>query len=153
MRRTPSQPWETMSSLRDDRGSASLELAVLAPAFLLLSALVVGAGRIALAEQSVQQAAAQAARDTSLARTPAAGAAAGRDTALRVIDAQGITCTSRDVTVHAAALANPPGQPGTVTVDVSCRVPLSDLAVPGLPGAKTLRASAAMPINTYEARP
>ena len=94
----------------------------MAPALLLLVGLVVGAGRIALAEQAVQQAAAQAARDTSLARTPSAGVTAGRATAARVLSGQGLDCTSSSTSVSAAALGYPPGQPGTVTVDTTCRV-------------------------------
>ena len=134
-----------------ERGSLSLELAVIGPALLALIALVIGAGRIALAEQVVQQAAAQAARDTALARSPGAGVDAGRDTAERVLAAQGVHCTSQDVTVRAGALSAPVGQPGTVSVEVACTVRLSDLAV-GLPGTKTLRSSADMPINRFEAR-
>ena len=136
-----------------DTGSTTLELAVITPALLLLIGLVVGAGRIALAEQSVQQAAHQAARDTSLARTPAAGVAAGRTTAARVLADQGLDCTSQATDVAAAALGYPVGQPGTVTVEVTCRVSLADLVVPGLSGARTLRATTIMPLDPFVARP
>jgi Flp pilus assembly protein TadG len=134
-----------------ERGSITLEVAVVAPALLLLVGLVVGAGRIALAEQAVQQAAAQAARDTSLARTPSAGVTAGRATAARVLAGQGLDCTSASTTVSAAALGYPPGQPGTVTVTTTCRVRLSDLVVPGFPGGRTLSAEASMPRDRYVA--
>ena len=121
-----------------ERGSIALEVAVVAPALLLLVGLVVGAGRIALAEQAVQQAAAQAARDTSLARTPSAGVTAGRATAARVLAGQGLDCTSSSTSVSAAALGYPPGQPGTVTVTRPAGSRLSDLVVPGFPGGRTL---------------
>jgi Flp pilus assembly protein TadG len=136
-----------------ERGSIALEVAVVAPALLLLIGLVVGAGRIALAEQAVQQAAAQAARDTSLARTPSAGVTAGRATAARVLSGQGLDCTSSSTSVSAAALGYPPGQPGTVTVATTCQVRLGDLVVPGFPGVKTLRAEASMVVDTFSARP
>ena len=134
-----------------ERGSIALEVAVVTPALLLLVGLVVGAGRIALAEQAVQQAAAQAARDTSLARTPSAGVTAGRATAARVLAGQGLDCTSTSTTVSAAALGYPPGQPGTVTVTTTCRVRLSDLVVPGFPGGRTLSATSSVPRDSYVA--
>ncbi len=139
----------TSTSPASERGSMSLELAVIAPALLVLIGLIVGAGRVALGEQAVQQAAAQAARDVTLSRTPEAGAAAGRDTAERVLAGQGLHCTSSSTSVSAAALGYPPGTPGTVTVSVTCRVELSDLMVPGLPGGKTLQAEVSMPTNPY----
>ena len=38
---------------------------------------------------------------------------------------------------------------GYVTVTVVCQVPLADLAVPGLPGSTTVRASSTAPIDPY----
>lgn len=136
-----------------DRGSTTLEVVVIGPALLALLALVIAAGRVALAGQSVQTAAAQAARDTSLERAPGAGAATGRDTARRVLDGQGLHCTSTEIDVDATGLALPVGRPGAVTVEVACRVRLSDVGLPGLPGSKTLRASASMPTDPWTARP
>ncbi len=139
--------------LAGDRGSSSLELVVIAPALLALTFLVIAAGRVALAGQSVQSAAAQAARDASLARTPATAAAAGRDTAARVLAGQGLDCATRTIDVDASDLTLPVGRPGAVTVDVECRVRLSDLALPGLPGSKVLQASASSPTDPWTAKP
>ena len=50
---------------RDDRGSASIELAILAPVVLLIFGLLLVGGRVALAHQHVQHAAAEAARTWS----------------------------------------------------------------------------------------
>jgi hypothetical protein len=108
---------------------------------------------VALAGQVVQTAAAQAARDATLQRTPTAGAATGRETAQRALDGQGLRCTPADVAVDATDLALPIGRPGAVTVDVECRVRLSDVGLPGLPGSKLLRASATMPTDPWTARP
>lgn len=137
---------------RADRGSVALELAVVTPAFLGLLLLIVGAGRVALAGQSVQQAAAQGARAASMARTPTAGSAAGKATAAQALSTQGLHCQPATVTVSTGDLAGAAGEAGTVRVAVSCRVKLSDLAVPGLPGSKTLRADMTMPIDTYVVR-
>ena len=50
------------SHLRDDRGSITVELAILAPALLLLLGLLVFAGRVQTSSASVEQAARAAAR-------------------------------------------------------------------------------------------
>lgn len=49
-----------MTSKRNERGSAALEAVIAIPAFLLFVALVIAAGRIAMARQGVQAAAAEA---------------------------------------------------------------------------------------------
>lgn len=136
-----------------ERGSTTLEAVVIAPALLAVVALVIMAGRVAVAGQSVQTAAAQAARDVSLQRTPAAGAAIGRDTAHRVLDGQGLACASTEIDVDASDLALPVGRSGAVSVEVVCRVALSNVALPGLPGSKVLRASTTMPTDPWTARP
>lgn len=135
-----------------ETGSASLELAVITPALLLIIGLLVGAGRIALAGQTVQQAATQAARAASLERTPQAGTASGQSTASAVLSGQGLACSTKSVSVSAGALAAPAGTPGTVEATVSCTVSFSDLAVPGLPGSKTLSATGRYALNTYAQR-
>lgn len=141
----------TTTPRTDDTGSVSLELAVLAPALLAVMLLILGAGRIALAGQAVQQAADQAARATSMARNPTAGVTAGQQTAARVLTGQGLTCNP-SVAVHAAALGGAAGQAGKVTVDVACTVPLGDLTIPGLPGTKTLHATTSMPVDVFVER-
>ncbi len=58
------------------------------------------------------------------------------------------------VSVDVAGFAVPPGQPATVSADVSCTVPLSDLLpwLPGLPGAKTVKAQFSSPLDPFRAR-
>ena len=55
--------------MRTERGSAAIETAIGVPAFLLFIALIIGAGRVAIARQSVEAAAAEGARSASIART------------------------------------------------------------------------------------
>lgn len=43
------------------------------------------------------------------------------------------------------------GEPGTITVSVTCTANLSDIAAPGIPGAKTFTASSTAPIDPYAA--
>lgn len=137
---------------RSDRGSATLELAVLAPALLALLGLVIGAGRIEVAAGAVEQAAASAAREASIARTPAAARAGAEQAADDSLRNQGITCGALAVTVDTGGFAVPVGQPAQVQVSLACSLALSDLGVPGMPGTKTLRAQAASPLDRYRSR-
>ena len=54
---------------RDNRGSASVEAAIVLPAFVLFVGLIIFGGRTAVAHQVVESAAADAARSASIART------------------------------------------------------------------------------------
>ena len=150
-----------MSRLRDritavrgdgERGSATLELAIITPALLLLLGLIVMAGRVDLAAGTVEHAAASAAREATLARDPGSAVAAARGAAAADLAAQGVTCASSSVDVDAAGFSAGLGEPATVTVTVSCTVPLSDLAVPGLPGSRTMTASATSSLDRYRSR-
>lgn len=138
-------------SPRDDRGSLSLELVVLAPAILAILALVIVGGRTALASQAVAQAAAQAARDASQQSSATAATAAAKTRADSVLAGQGLDCAATAVTVDAAALTAPPGVPGKIAVTVKCDVAWTDLAVIGS-GTRTLRATGTAPIDTWTAR-
>lgn len=135
-----------------EQGSATLELAILSPAVLALLALAIAAGRIEVAGGAVEQAAAAAARAASIARTPSTARAAATEEASASLRQQGITCGTLDVTVDTAGFAVPVGQPAQVEVSVACTVALSDLAVPGLPGTRTLRAQVASPLDRYRSR-
>lgn len=135
-----------------DRGSATLEAAILTPALLMLLGLVVVAGRVEVAGGAVEQAAAAAAREASLARTaPAAQAMASQAGRANLRD-RGIRCTQVSVDVDTAEFAIPVGQPGQVRASVACTVALGDLAVPGLPGSRTLRATVTSPLDRYRSR-
>lgn len=136
----------------DERGSAAIETVVIVPAFVLFVLLIVYAGRVAVTRQAVEAAAAEAARSASIARSPdqaqrdAAGGAAAS------LHAQGLTCRSQQVLVDTAGFGAPVGTPAKVTATVRCVVDLSDLALPGLPGSRTVTATMASPIDTYRER-
>ena len=136
---------------RAQDGSLTLELVILAPAILFILALVIAGGRVVIADQAVTQAAAQAARDASLQPTPTAATATARSRADSVLDGQGLGCSPQAVTVNAAALSAPAGQPGKVSVTVRCTVKWSDLGVPG-PGTRTLSATGTAPVDTWTAK-
>ena len=139
---------------RDQHGmSASIEMAILVPALVLILAVVVGAGRLALARIAVQQWADSAARTATLARD--AGSAATRARAVVASDAAGSATQCRgggQLAVDTGAFALPVGQPGAVEVTVRCAVPLADLLLPGVPGTVLVEAQASSTLDRYRGR-
>ncbi|WP_029429678.1 TadE/TadG family type IV pilus assembly protein [Blastococcus sp. URHD0036] len=139
-----------MTSPSGERGSASIELVLLAPAVLLLVSFAIVAGRTQIAEGTVAEAARAAAREASLARSgDAAGAAARAEQAL---SDRNLHCQSTTVEIDTTGFQVPPGQPADVTVTVSCVVGMADLLAPGLPGSVTVEASFTSPIDAFRER-
>jgi Flp pilus assembly protein TadG len=137
--------------LHNAAGSATLELVVLTPVLLALVALTIAAGRITHSEAQVDGAARDAARAASLQRSLATARAAAESTVAASLADHDLTCRSIgvDITGNYAA---PVGTPASVRVVVGCRVSLSDVALPGLPGHKTLRAEYTSVIDPYRGR-
>lgn len=135
-----------------DTGSVTLELAVLAPALLMLIGLLVVAGRVVLAGGAVEQAAAASARQASISRTALQARTSAEDTARQTLAQQGLQCTTVNVSVDASGFAAPVGTPAQVRATVTCAVDLSDLAIPGLPGTRTVTKTAVSPLDTYRER-
>ncbi len=141
-----------MSAAVGERGSVSVELALLAPALLLLLSFAVLAGRTQIAEGAVQEAARAAAREASLARdAPTAAALAGAQ-AEGTLDAQNLRCQRTTIEVDTAGFQAPAGQPGDVSVSITCVVGMADLLAPGLPGSVTVEASFTSPVDAYRER-
>lgn len=138
-------------SRRRERGAVSLELAVITPAILLIFVLVAFAGRMATANGTVEQAAADAARAASLSQGPSAAQQAAQDTAAAALSNSGLQCLSLSVNADTSGFATAPGQQANVTVTITCPVRLADLPLPGL-GSRTVTASAVSPIDTYRQR-
>ncbi len=140
-----------MSSSRncDDRGSAAIEAAIGVPAFALFVGLIICGGRFATTHQSLQTAAAEAARTASIARDARSATLEAREAATTSVTNQGIGCVQLDVQVDTGGFTKQAGQPGTVTVTISCRLDLSDLSVPGVPGSRRLTATMSSPIDTW----
>lgn len=138
-----------MMRVRDERGSAAVEAAVGVPAFLLFVGLIICGGRVATTHESLQSAASEAARTASIARDAGTATANARAAAASSVANQHIPCTGVEVQVDTSDFAKQAGQPGTVTVTVTCRLDLSDLSVPGIPGSKVLSARMSSPIDTW----
>ncbi len=141
-----------MSAGTKERGSVSVELALLAPALLLLVSFAVLAGRTQIAEGAVEEAARAAAREASLARDGGTAAALAGAQAERTLAAQDLRCRRTSVDVDTAGFSAPPGQPGDVTVTIACVVGMTDLLAPGLPGAVTVEAAFTSPVDAYRER-
>ncbi|MEU2462061.1 TadE/TadG family type IV pilus assembly protein [Streptomyces sp. NPDC012473] len=142
----------TMKALRRDRGSYSIETAVLAPVGIALLLLMLAFGRVTDAEGAVDSAARAAARAASLERDAGSAQSAARAAAERSLQGEGITCRASDVTIDTAGYSLDIGVEANVQASVACTADLSDIGLPGLPGAKTLRASWTSPIDTYRGR-
>jgi Flp pilus assembly protein TadG len=136
-----------------EAGNAPLELVLIAPIVLALIGLVIAAGRTSLAQGSVQAAARQAARQASIARTPQQALLAAVSSAQAELSQEGLNCSPAPaVSVNVTGFAIPVGQPATVSATVTCRVPLADLVVPGVPGSKLLHATFSSPLDPYRGR-
>jgi len=135
-------------SWQQDTGSVALEAAVLTPALLMLGLLIVAGGRVAVAQERVEAAASSAARAASLTRTASAASAAARTEAAAALSSDHITCASMTVSVNGDFSA-PLGTPTNVRVQLSCTATLADLALPGVPGSKTVTATATSPLDSW----
>lgn len=128
-----------------DRGSISVEVAVIAPAFVFLMLLVVFAGKVSEADGNVERAAANAARAASLRQHSADAATDATETAVANLRTSGVRCLDLRTSVDVADFA--PG--GTVTVTVTCEASMADVTLLGVPGRRTFVASATEVIDTY----
>ena len=135
-----------------ERGSIAVEFAILLPAFVLLIAVAAVVGRQTVAQTAIEGAAHDAARAASISRTEATAKARGEQAARGVLDDQGLHCDPVTVTVDTGEFARPVGQAAAVTVTVSCSVAFTDIAVPGMPGNRTLSSTFTSPLDIYRSR-
>lgn len=140
-----------VSRRRSEQGSAAIEAAVGLPAFTLFLAMIIMAGRVAVAAQSLDAAAFDAARAASIERTRPEALQAGKSAAQQNLSAQHLRCARTTLTIDATALSKAPGIPGQVEVTLTCTLALADLSLPGVPGTRTLTVTATSPIDTYRA--
>ena len=132
---------------RDDRGSESVELAILLPVGILVLAMLVIGARIALAGDRVSGVAGIAARDASLARSATAAQQTATASATDALADRNLHCADVQVSVDTSGFNSAPGAPASVTVAVACTVDLSDIGVAGMPGSRTLRDTATSPLD------
>jgi Flp pilus assembly protein TadG len=135
-----------------ERGSATLEAAVVAPVLLAIVAILIAAGRVGTARGALEEAARDAARQASVSRTAADAKIDATKAAETTLRHQGLTCSSIQVTVDTSGFRRPPGTPASVRATVRCTVALGDLGIPGMGRSKTLTVSHDSPIDTYRDR-
>lgn len=127
----------------DDQGSYTVELVLWTPVLALLIVVIVAAGRIVAASSDATEASRDAARAASLQTSMPNATQAAQQAARASFGGQGDTCQKLSVKVTGNVA---PG--GLVTVAVSCTTSLSDLAIPGAPGHRTLSSTSTAPIET-----
>ncbi|MFZ3475762.1 TadE/TadG family type IV pilus assembly protein [Streptomyces sp. 4.24] len=142
--------WRTR--LREDRGSEAIGAAIVTPLMLMLLCTAIAGGRIVISGAKIDAAAEDAARAASISRTASGAQAEAAEAATRSLNDQGIRCASTNVTVDTAGLAVPLGQVATVTVTISCTVPLADLLLPGVPGSRTLTSTFTSVVDAFRSR-
>lgn len=128
-----------------ERGSVSVEVAVIAPAFIFLMLLVVFAGKVSEADGNVERAAAEGARAASLRQDPAVAVDDAEAAAEANLAQAGVPCT--DLTIGVDTSDFEPG--GTVTVTVTCQASMADVTLLGVPGTRTFTATSVEVIDTY----
>ncbi|KPI17628.1 TadE family protein [Actinobacteria bacterium OK074] len=132
-----------------DRGSAAVELVLVTPLLMLILLVVVGLGRLSDARIKVADAAHQAARAASLARTEAQARADAQTAARDALRSAHSACTHPQVAVATGGLM--PG--GSVSARVTCTADLADLAVTGMPGRIVVADTAHSGVDHYRSMP
>lgn len=148
MSRSALATWR-LQGIPQERGSATVELVVLVPVVIVFVCFVAALGRYEVVRAQVTGAARAGAEAAAEALTAREASAAALQAAPVAVEAAGTAC--RDLTVSTGTATFEPG--GSVTVTVRCMVPLSDLAVPGLPGSATTTSTVRAPIDTYRNEP
>jgi len=130
---------------RADRGSATVELVILAPVFVVLMLLVVFVGRSGGALEQVRHAADAGARAASLVARPSMSDAATQ-AVTRDLSANGSNCVSTSVAVSFLDAT----EVDSITVTVSCQTNTAGTELLGA-SARTLSASSTEVIDRYRA--
>lgn len=135
-----------MSARYHDHGMATVELVLLTPLALVVLGFLVLAGRLSTTSADVTAASRDAARSASLAQSYDAAVAAAGATAGASLAAQDVTCRNlqvvgSDPTTFVAG--------GEVTITVSCDVSLADVALPGIPGTRTVTSTSTEVIDRF----
>ncbi|MFI7022741.1 TadE/TadG family type IV pilus assembly protein [Micromonospora sp. NPDC049900] len=147
------------------RGSVSIEVAVLAPAFVALMVLGGVAGRTAMASEALEAAAHDAARAASISRDATSARDAARDAARRQLDWRRVSCSrlpevefSGSVdgrsTTFDEAFRSSVGQDAAVTVEITCLVSYQDIKISALrmPDGNRVTVSFTSPLDRYRSR-
>jgi Flp pilus assembly protein TadG len=132
-----------------ERGSATVELLVVAIALLAFTGGLIGIGRLTSTRAALDGVVREAARAAANATTPTQAIRIGRQRAHQVAAGYQLNPDRLQVTVDPAGLL----RGGTLTVTASYQVPLDDLpTIDLLPGQLTLAARHQEPIDLHKSR-
>ncbi|MET7371559.1 TadE/TadG family type IV pilus assembly protein [Micromonospora arida] len=149
-----------------ERGSVSIEVAVLAPAFIALMVLAGVVGRSAVAAEALQAAAHDAARAASISRDSDTARKKALEAAQAQLDWHGLACANAlnpefsgkspdNESSFDKAFSSEVGTNATVTVTISCKVSFKDITLDILPGMeieKEISAEFTSPLDRYRSR-
>ena len=132
-----------------ERGSATVELLVVAIALLAFTGGLIGIGRLTSTRAALAGVAREAARAAANATTPTQAIRIGRQRGHQVAAGYQLNPDRLQVTVDPAGFL----RGGTLTVTASYQVPLDDLpTIDLLPGQLTLAAHQQEPIDPHKSR-
>jgi Flp pilus assembly protein TadG len=135
--------------VRSERGAMAVELVILTPALVAAIMVIAGGARYVDARGQATSAAFAAARAASLTTSQDAALAAGAKAAEQSMAERGHACAQLDVAIDADDFA----PAGTVRATVTCTADLSDLVGFGLPGSRTFRSTAVVPLEKHRTFP
>ncbi|GAA3620147.1 pilus assembly protein [Kineosporia mesophila] len=124
-----------------DRGSMSVEVVLITPVLVAFMLLVIAFGRYVAVRGDVEAASRDAVRAASLERDIGSARAAASATANASLGGRW-TCETVGLTGNFVA-------GGMIETELSCRVPVDDLGLLGLPGTVTVRATSSAPLDIY----
>ncbi|MFC4060932.1 TadE/TadG family type IV pilus assembly protein [Planomonospora corallina] len=125
-----------------------MALVLSVPLLILLVLAAAVTGGLVSARLDVDAAARQAARAAGAARDPGTALTAARSAAETALASGRTGCAGRALSVGVGALQ--PG--GAVTVTVTCRVRLADVAMAHVPGGTDITSAFAVPVHSWRAR-
>ncbi|MFY1697189.1 MULTISPECIES: TadE/TadG family type IV pilus assembly protein [unclassified Solwaraspora] len=143
------------------RGSISVEVAILTPVFLLLIVVAWVSGRTVVARNALDAAAHDAARAASISRTKAEAQTHAAHAVQQRLDWAGIACADEPVPnfqhdgvdTLTAAFDSPPGAAtALIHVRITCAVRFDDLGLPWVPDDRLLSAEFRSPLDRFRGR-
>lgn len=134
-----------------DAGNAAVEVAILAPLFIAFLAGLLVVMRVQHGSAVVAQAAADAARHASIARTATQARADATSSAMTTLRDRGLRCTPT-VRLDLSGFQRPVGEAATVSAHVTCVIRLADVALSGMPGSRVVTKVHRSPIDPYRGR-
>lgn len=130
-----------MRCFAGERGSAAVELVILAPIFTMLLAAVIVVGRVQSSRADIEGVAHSAARSITLSRDPEAAVGEAHAVATETLRVGSTTCGSMGWDVSLSE--------ETVTVTISCSIDLAAASMLPVPATYTVTASSTEIIDRF----